>query len=249
LNDAVREAGALAMTMFRKSPRQWRKHDGSVVTEADIAVDRLLRERLTTARPGYGWISEESPDDRARLGCDRVWIADPIDGTRAFAKGTEQWCVAVALLDRGRPSAAAIYCPATGQFYQAQSGAGVRLNGEPLERAMRPASAALRAIGNRTALHKLSSLYIADADTSPDIPMLLRLCFVASGLYDLAVATSPKHDWDLAAGDLIVHEAGGIVTDRSGARFEFNRPETFQAGLIACHGALHGKVLAAMEAA
>jgi myo-inositol-1(or 4)-monophosphatase len=109
LNAAVREAGGLAMTLFRGEPRQWRKQDGSIVTEADLAVDELLRARLTGARPDYGWLSEESPDDRARLGHDRVWIADPIDGTRAFAKGGDQWCVAAALLDKGRPSIAAVY--------------------------------------------------------------------------------------------------------------------------------------------
>lgn len=248
LNAAVREAGALALGLHRRPFRQWRKEDGSVVTEADLAVDALLRARLIGARPDYGWLSEESPDDRARLKHERVWIADPIDGTRAFARGGDRWCVAAALLDRGRPSAAAVYQPVGEQFYEAQAGSGAKLNGVPLARAPRASANGARAIGSRAALRKLAPLGIDQAGAAFDIPLLLRLCFIAAGDYDIAVSTGPKNDWDLAAGDLILHEAGGIVTGLRGAPFTFNRPEPFQAGLLASDRALHGALLAAMAA-
>jgi myo-inositol-1(or 4)-monophosphatase len=248
LTDAVRRAGALAMTMFRNGARQWHKPDGTQVTEADLAVDRLLREKLTEARPDYGWLSEESPDDRARLERDRVWIADPIDGTRSFARGGDRWCIAAALLDRGRPSAAAVYRPVGDELYEAEAGKGVRLNGKPLKRSGAVKAKGARAIGNRMAMRKLAALEVDDSQSQSDVPMLLRLCLLAAGHFDVAVSTGPKHDWDLAAGDLIVHEAGGIVTDGHGKTYRFNRPEAFQRGLVASDSALHGTVLAAMEA-
>jgi myo-inositol-1(or 4)-monophosphatase len=249
LNHAVREAGRLALGLFHSNPRQWRKADGSIVTEADIAVDRLLRDRLAGARPDYGWLSEESPDDGTRLGRERVWIADPIDGTRSFARGGDQWCVAAALLDGGRPSAAAVYRPVGEQFYEAQAGSGARLNGVPLRRASRASASGARAIGSRATLKKLAPLGIEETGGAFDIPLLLRLCFIAAGDYDIAISTGRKNDWDLAAGDLILREAGGIVTGLRGRPFTFNRPEPSQAGLLASDSGLHETILAAMAAA
>jgi myo-inositol-1(or 4)-monophosphatase len=118
----------------------------------------------------------------------------------------------------------------------------------PLKRANRSSASGARAIGSRAALRKLAPLGIDEAGAAFDIPLLLRLCFIAAGDYDIAVSTGPKHDWDLAAGDLIVHEAGGIVTGLRGAPYTFNRPEPYQAGLLASDRTLHGALLAAMEA-
>lgn len=241
LLDTVREAGSLAMTLFRQRVRNWRKTDGTPVTEADIAVDRLLRNKLTGARPTYGWLSEETPDDLTRLNSEKFWVADPIDGTRAFVNGTDEWCIAVALVSKGQPFMAAVYRPVPEEFYEAALGQGSRLNGTLLKTPERRGIEGSRVVGSRGALKKLGSGIEAHANT--DVPIALRLCLVASGVYDAAVSTGTKHDWDVAAGDLILNEAGGLVTDLDGRPYRFNRAETWQRGMVASSKALHDKIL------
>jgi len=244
LLDTVREAGSLAMTLFRQRVRNWRKADGSPVTEADIAVDKLLKRKLTGARPTYGWLSEETPDDLTRSKSDKFWVADPIDGTRAFVNGSDEWCVAVALVTKGRPLMAAVYRPVPEEFYEAILGQGSRLNGKLLAASERHQLAGSRVIGSRGALKKIGNGIEAHANT--DVPIALRLCLVASGVYDAAVSTGAKHDWDVAAGDLILHEAGGAVTDLEGRPYRFNRAETWQRGMVAASKPMHQQILRAV---
>src|SRR6266436_402207 len=130
---AVREAGALAMRHFRTDVKVWEKQDGTPVSDADIAVNMHIQRRLSEARPHYGWLSEETESDPARLACRSVWVVDPIDGTRAFLQGVPHFCHAVALVEDGRPVAAALYNPAVDEFYEAVAGQGARLNGRPIQ--------------------------------------------------------------------------------------------------------------------
>ena len=246
LVETIREAGALASTLFRQRLRGWSKSDGSPVSEADLTIDRLLKARLMAARPHYGWLSEESPDDLARLAQSHVWIVDPIDGTRAFLAGRTHWCIGAALVAAGRPVIAAVYRPLTGELYTAAHGAGSRLNGLPLAIAPDTAAAGARVIGSKTALKPLLSLGIEPV-TLTDLPMLLRACLVAAGDYAAMIAIGNKNDWDLAAGDLIVNEAGGRMTDGSGAMMIYNRRETWQSGLAGGGTALHASIIAAMR--
>lgn len=242
LEDAVREAGALARSLFRKV-KHWTKSDGSPVTEADLAVDRVLKARLHDVRPDYGWLSEETPDTPDRLGCAKVWIADPIDGTRAFTHGADEWCVAAALLTDGRPTLAAVYRPMTDDFYAAEAGKGARLNGRPLHIGKTNGLAGARVLGNASALKQLQAQAPVEAVPSGNIPLALRLAFVAEGKLDAALSTTPKHDWDLAAGDLLVHEAGGLVTGLSGIPFTYNRAVTRQENYVAASPGLQAKLL------
>jgi myo-inositol-1(or 4)-monophosphatase len=241
LREAVREAGALARSLFRQSVRGWTKKDGSPVTEADLAVDQVLKARLTAARPDYGWLSEETPDTEERLTRRAVWIVDPIDGTRAFAHGGDEWCVAAALLVEGRPALAVIYRPVTEDFYEARHGA--RLNGKPLSMANTRGLAGARILGNAAALKQLQTKAPVEAVAGGNTPLAMRLARVAQGDLDAALSTAPKHDWDLAAGDLLVHEAGGTVTGLNGKRFTYNRRETRQANYVASSHALHAALL------
>jgi myo-inositol-1(or 4)-monophosphatase len=117
LKETVREAGALALSLFRTELKNWIKGASSPVSEADIAVNALLEERLRSATPDYGWLSEESVDDDARLGKRLVWIVDPIDGTRAYLAHREDWCVSVALVEGSSPVLAAVFAPATDEFF------------------------------------------------------------------------------------------------------------------------------------
>src|SRR5437660_1447580 len=129
---AVREAGAIALKAFRTKVRAWEKQGGTPVSDADIAVNQHLQRRLGEARPDYGWLSEETEDDQTRLEKRRVWVVDPIDGTRAFLAGTPHFCQAVALVEDGRPILAALFNPATDEFFEAAVGNGATLNGKPI---------------------------------------------------------------------------------------------------------------------
>jgi myo-inositol-1(or 4)-monophosphatase len=244
LREAVREAGALARSLFQQSVKRWTKSDGSPVTEADLAVDKLLKERLAAARKDYGWLSEETPDTDERLTKREVWIVDPIDGTRAFAHGGDEWCVAAALLIGGRPALAAIYRPMTEDLYEARQGEGASLNGRPLRMTDKPQGlAGARILGNAAALKQLQAKAPVTAIASASTPLAMRLARVAQGDLEAALSTSPKHDWDLAAGDLLVHEAGGTVTGLDGKKFTYNRRETRQANYVASSHGLHAALL------
>jgi myo-inositol-1(or 4)-monophosphatase len=242
LFETVRKAGGLAMTLSRKDLRRWNKPDGSQVTEGDLAVNDLLEAALRTARPGYGWLSEETPDDAARMEKARLWIVDPIDGTRAFIERRSEWCVAAALIADGRPVAGAVYRPAGDEFYAAIAGAGASLNDRTLAAADAGSLDGARIAGNRKALGALAHTGIA-ADASGALPLQLRLAYVAAGRLDGAVSVGQRNDWDLAAGELLVIEAGGAVSGTSGEGYVYNRREPWQQGLVAAGARRHAALV------
>jgi myo-inositol-1(or 4)-monophosphatase len=221
----VREAGKLALSMFRTPLKQWSKGGSSPVSEADIAVDRFLRERLTAARRGVAWLSEESVDDPSRLASPYVWIVDPIDGTRAFLAGLPDWTVSSALVDNGRPIAACLFAPATDEFFAASVNNGATCNGVPIAATSGASLAQARIAGPKSFVQRLTSL-APDLAVMPRVHSLaLRLARVAQGTLDIAVAGANSHDWDLAAADLLVHEAGGALTHVGGGTVLYNQAE------------------------
>ncbi len=244
LHAAVREAGALAAGYFAEPARSWTKDDGTPVSEADLAVDRLLKQRLQTARPDYGWLSEETKDTPDRLRDERVWIIDPIDGTRAFLERTDNWCVAAALVEHGRPVLGAVYLPLSDRLYSARRGGGAWLDGKRLAASGRNELPGSRIIAHQSIMRpERWQRPWPQVDVGMTTSLALRLCLVADGSYDAAVAVGEKSDWDLAAGDLIVHEAGGRVSDLNGGVLTYNKPETRQAGLVACGAGLHDEII------
>lgn len=247
LRCAVREAGVLAFSLFAKSVKRWNKADGSVVTEADHAVDDLLKNKLGAARPDYGWLSEETPDNEERLRHSSLWIADPIDGTRSFANGGDDWCVAVALIRDGTPVLAAIHRPVRDDFYEAKAGEGAFLNGKRLDISAQTPSRSASIVGHMPTLKTMQRTMPITTVPGGSVPLAMRLAFVASGDIDAALSPLPKHDWDLAAGALLVQEAGGKITGADGAPFRFNRREPRQTGYVAAGTALHRKILEAMN--
>jgi myo-inositol-1(or 4)-monophosphatase len=246
LFSTVREAGELALLLRRRGVKGWQKDDGSPVSEADLAVDRLLRQRLGSARPEYGWLSEESPDDASRLARRELWIADPIDGTRAFLGGGDDWCVAVALVRDGAAVAAAIHRPTIEEFYSAIAGEGARLNGAPIAVRDGGALAGASVAGPRRALVRLEGRGMIAAPDQ-NLALQLRLAFVASAKVDAAVSLGRKNDWDLAAGELLVREAGGSVSDAEGNAYIYNRREAWQQGLAAAGRSRHAALVEAIN--
>lgn len=247
LFDTVREAGELGLSLARKKGLQhWTKPDGSHVTEGDLAINALFEERLRALRPKDGWLSEETPDTPQRLLSERLWIIDPIDGTRAFMEGRGSWCVAAALAVKGRPVLAAVYRPASEEFFAATAGEGATLNGDVLRIADSDRLEGAQIAGNRKALAALHATGI-DADDSGALPLQLRLAHVAAGRLGGAVSAGQRNDWDLAAGELLVIEAGGAVSGTSGEGYIYNRPEPWQQGLVAAGAKRHAALINALR--
>ena len=224
----AREAGAIALGFYDRGGKtsadvRW-KSDGSPVTEADMAVNAFLEERLKALWPGAAWLSEESADDPARLGADRVIIVDPIDGTRGFARGDEHWCVAIALCEAGRPVRSVVHAPALGHTYAAAAGRGARLNGVPLHVDAAPAPHSDMAVTCPGNLSQALRAVGVEFDYRPKIASLaLRIVMVASGVYSAGFTARDCHDWDIAAADLVLQEAGGLLAGLDGGPLQYNR--------------------------
>lgn len=243
LTATVREAGALALQMFRTEIRQWIKGASSPVSEADIAIDELIRQRLQSATPDYGWLSEESADDRARLARRRVWIVDPIDGTRAFLGGREDWSISAALVEDGRPRLAAVFAPATNELFLASDGGGATRN----EVAISASSGTNFDIDRMAGPHFL--LNRVRGTTSPELrnfkigSLALRISRVAQGVLDAAFVGGNSRDWDLAAADLLLREAGGRLTTLRGEAPVYNRVEVTHEVLLAAGRERHAELV------
>ena len=229
---AVQEAGAVAKKFFRGPLKQWTKGQGdSPVTEADIAANELLHKHLVET--GDGWLSEESENDPTRLAARRVWVVDPIDGTRAFIAGREDWSVSVALVVDGRPVVAALFAPVTEELFLSTAGGGATRNGVPIQASSGSSLEGARVSGPKRMMERIA-LNGSGIVLMPRIHSLaLRLARVANAELDAAVAGGNGHDWDLAAADLLVHEAGGMMTALDGQVLIYNRPDPVHSVLIA----------------
>jgi myo-inositol-1(or 4)-monophosphatase len=234
---ACREAGQLALDLFRPgattAAKTWSKAGGSPVTEADIAVDTFLNVRLSALLPEAAWLSEETADDTIRLSRRFVWVVDPIDGTRAFMAGSPDWAVCVALLDASRPILGVVHAPAGATTYTAIAGGGALSNGEPIQ-----ANGLARLAGAHIAGPKpmLDALARHESFTAAEkIPSLaLRLTRIADGTIDAGLVSPDARDWDLAAADLVLSEAGGQVTTADGEPLRYNRETPVHGMLMAC---------------
>lgn len=242
---AVRDAGAIAREGYASVSKSWEKSKGNPVTETDLAVDRFLNERLRAARADYGWLSEETVDTPERLGSRRIFIVDPIDGTLAFIKRKAEFTVCAAVIEAGRPVAAAIYNPITDELFAAAKGFGATLNGAAIQ------------VSGRRELEGCRMLVARDVIEHPAWPapwpameigkrasIAYRMALVANGTYDAMMALSSKYEWDTSAGALIVAEAGGLATMHTGAALPFNQATPTHRSLVCAGPAVHAAILA-----
>ncbi len=245
LVQSVRSAGATALGYFNRNTRVYRKRDGSEVTDADLAVDAELRGALAGQRPGYGWLSEESADDPARLEARRVWIVDPIDGTRAFVLDKQQWVISAALVEAGQPVAAAIYNPSRDEMFTACRGEGAQLNDASIEVSRHDElnGAHILTPGNVAKRAGWRGADAPDVETTFVYSIAYRLGLVAAGRADGLISLGRKSEWDVAAGTLIVQEASGRVTTTTGAAYRFNKPEPVCEGTLAASVKLHDELV------
>nr|WP_281070700.1 3'(2'),5'-bisphosphate nucleotidase CysQ [Oceaniglobus trochenteri] len=244
LCDAVRGAGMIALGHWRDDPQTWHKPEGAgPVTEADLAANAHLHACLHPARPDYGWLSEESDHDPARLTARRCFIVDPIDGTRAFIAGQSAWAVSVAVATEGQITAAAVFLPAQDKLYTAAIGQGAHLNGAPIRAsaASDPDSATILATKPTLAPEHWRGTPPAKRHHRPSLAY--RLCLVAEGRFDAMLSLHRTWEWDIAAASLIVTEAGGTATTRRGAPLAFNQAAARTDGCLAAAPDLHGPLL------
>ncbi|MCW6507136.1 3'(2'),5'-bisphosphate nucleotidase CysQ [Lichenifustis flavocetrariae] len=247
LVEAAREAGdSIAMRFFQEGHQTTAevhaKLGGSPVTEADYAVDRFLHERLTSALPQAAWLSEETADSPARLAQHDVLVIDPIDGTRAFVAGLTTWAVSVALVSGERPVSGVVYAPALGKLYQATLGHGATCNDEVLATGERAEIAGATVAGPQTFVGSFAArgrmTYVEKVPS-----LACRFVRVAEGLYDVGISSSNAHDWDMAAADLILEEAGGLLTDGNGSKLAYNKAVPRHPPLFGSSRTLHPALL------
>ncbi len=245
ISDAARHSGEIALRHWGKSPEVWEKSgNAGPVTEADLAIDRMLSAELLSARPTYGWLSEETQDDRARLGSDRQFIVDPIDGTRAFIAGEKTFSHSIAVACDGRICAGAVFLPALDLMFTAEADKAACLNGVPITATDVPIDGA--------------SVLSARAGFNPDhwrnaeVPpikrsfrtsLAYRLCLVAQGRFDAMLTLRNTWEWDVAAGSLIAQAAGATVTDAAGRTPRFNNHDPHLAGMLAAGPTVHSALV------
>ncbi len=239
---AARAAGAVALGHFRQSPEVWWKNkDRSPVSAADFAANECLSDMLRSARPGYGWLSEETEDSRERLERGTVFVIDPIDGTRAFIGGEVTWCVSVAVVHRGRPVAGVLNAPALEEEYLAVAGGRALKNGLPISTADWHEGDPMRLAIPEDMLARFPADRRQAITRIRHVPSLAyRLAMVAEGRIDGTLVKRNSHDWDLAAADLILECAGGRLTDLEGRALTYNRPDVGHPVLCGAAGGLAG---------
>lgn len=251
ITDAIRLAGRVATGFVGKDARTWDKPGGAgPVTEADLAVNAALEATLRTARPDYGWLSEESEDTAERFERDTLFIIDPIDGTRSFVEGSRTWAHSIAVVHQGQVTAGAIYLPLRDKLYTAGLGTGAFCNGAPLR------ASAASALGDADVLatkpvmdpgHWTAGTPQFQRAHRPSLAY--RLGLVAEARFDAMLTFRPTWEWDIAAGALIVTEAGGLCTEKTGKPLRFNNQKPAVDGVIAAGPRLHADVLSALAPA
>ena len=248
LEAILREAGEIALETSRRDFKRWTKgHDNSPVSEGDLAVNAFLQTSLPALVPAAGWLSEETEDEPGARAGDTIWIVDPIDGTRAYITSRPDWTICVALVTHGRPSLAGIYAPVTQEMYIAAAGLGATRNGAAMGVSAGTDLTGARLAGPRRYIDRIASLS-PQAQTQPKIYSLaLRLTRVAEGALEVAMSSPGSHDWDLAAADLLIHEAGGILTDIAGRSLRYNQPATSHGALIASSPERHRVLMGQMR--
>lgn len=245
LTDAAREAGRIALRYWRKDPQVWDKGgEHGPVTEADLAVNDMLKARLLTARPDYGWLSEETPDNADRLAADTVFIIDPIDGTRAFVAGEETWAHSLAVAHKGKVTAGVVYLPAIDRIYTASEASPPMKDGQLIA-----ASARDVLEGSNILTTKANMVPEKWPGGVPDIirsfraSLAYRMCLAAEGRFDGMLTLRDAWEWDIAAGSLIAERAGAVVTDQSGASLRFNSQGAQANGVLALPPRLHAEAI------
>ncbi|MFV2054269.1 inositol monophosphatase family protein [Aliiroseovarius sp. YM-037] len=240
LIDVARAAGRIAERHWKSALDIWDKPGGAgPVTAADLEVNRMMAAELRTARPDYGWLSEETEDTPERLDADRVFIIDPIDGTRAFINGEKNFSHSLAVAENGVVVAAVVYVPMLDALYSATAGEAAQQNGEVIKVCPTNPDTAQILSTKANFIPENWPGGVPEVKRHFRSSLAYRLCLVADGQFDGMLTLRDTWEWDVAAGSLIVAQAGGFVTDRQGAGPRFNSPRPMLRGIVAAEPDLH----------
>ena len=243
VKQAVREAGQAILRIADEHYPEAASHvDRTIVTKADIEADRILQSHLRKAFPGHGWLSEETKDDESRFTRDRVWIVDPMDGTREFVMKVPEFVVSVALAEKGDIILGVIYNPVTDELYEAVRDAGTKLNHQPVSCDHKLADKPKVEVSRSDIEKGLFTDYETSLDLRACGSIAYKLARLSAGKSDATLSVTPKNEWDIAAGILLVKEGGGRITDLEGQAHCFNQRDTLLNGVIAASSAAYEKI-------
>ncbi|PTV95270.1 myo-inositol-1(or 4)-monophosphatase [Rhodobacter aestuarii] len=249
LSEAAVAAGELALRYWKRAPNAWEKDGGAgPVSEADLAVNDLLAEILRDARPDYGWLSEESQDDPARLAAKRLFVVDPIDGTRAFLANEPGFAHAIAVVENGKAVAGVVHLPVLEQSYTATLDGPAQLDGKTIQATETEeidGSTLLTVRAVDEPFHWNGPCPAYKRSFRPSLAW--RLCLVAEGRFDASLSLRQAWEWDVAAASLIAERAGAVTSDRIGTPLSFNTPSARADGLLVANPILHAHYLAALR--
>lgn len=225
-------AGEIALGYFKSKNEVWLKPGNSPVSQADIKVNDFLRQHLANARPGYGWLSEETAASDQSVAAEMVFVVDPIDGTRGFLEGSAHWSVCIAVMASGTPVAGVVHCPASRRTFAAALGQGATHNGSPLRT---PHSERIeRLAGSRRINEELDRAAISGVSVPAYVPSLAcRIAYVAAGEIDAVLARGGSQIWDIAAPQIILEQAGGSLCTRDGSRLRHDLHKTGNPAFVA----------------
>jgi myo-inositol-1(or 4)-monophosphatase len=235
---AARRAGAAIMALFKGSYDVHEKSKNNPVTTADLEANRLIRETIRDRFPADAWLSEEDKDGAERLQNARVWVIDPIDGTKEFIEGVPQFAVSIAFVENGRPKAAVVFNPAQEQLYKAAEGRGAFLNEQPIHVTARSTVDGARLLVSRSEPQRKFQVFVQRCEIKPIGSIAYRLAKVAAGHGDGTLTFRSIYEWDVCAGVLMVEAAGGRVVDGSGKDLQFNQREPRHRGVVAANAPL-----------
>lgn len=244
----VAEAGQVIMAFYNDSFSVTEKSPDNPVTEADIAADTLLKERLLTLLPEAGWLSEETADSHERLDKKYCWVVDPLDGTKEFVLGIPEFTISVALVESGIPILAVIENPVTGEIFSGARGDGCAYNLMPSRVSQKESFSGARVDASRSERKRGEFEQfekVVNVHTMGSIAY--KLARVSAGLADATWSRGPKNEWDICAGALLVSEAGGSCVDLDDKSLLFNRPFPKVNGIIADNRLIHQEVMAALN--
>ncbi len=230
----VREAGRIAVGRCGTDYKRWEKAPGNPVCDIDLEVDAFLRERLTALDPEAGWLSEETLDASDRMERKRLWVVDPIDGTRDYLRGRPGWCVSVALVEERTPLIGILDAPARGEHWTAEKGRGAWRNGERLRVSARAELGGARVPADQLPVADRDLVAVAKPNS-----IALRIALVAAGEADLVATLKWGFEWDIAAAALIAEEAGATVTGALGQPLAFNTASGESFGVLVATPGIH----------
>ena len=243
LTSAVQSAGAIALRYWKADPKTWSKGEAGPVTEADLAANAHLHDILRAARPDYGWLSEESDHDPNRLNRECCFIIDPIDGTRAFIAGESAWAVSIAIAHHGKVTAGAVFLPAQNKLYAAAHDGPATLNGNSISTTQTATPDTARILASKPVMQPDNWIGRPPQNRHYRPSLAYRACLVAQGRFDAMITLRPTWEWDIAAATLIVTQAGGTTTTRTGAPLLFNTQSAQTDGCLVSTTPLHPALL------